>query len=1733
MSTVGRSFVDRVLSIAVVVAMVSTGFFVFTSFGPVTEEVQGEETSTGAHGSYGDGGRVLIVFDYFYYLANPQDSGNTYYYHWAEAWISAIKADGYEVDEWRCYPFGDSYPYLPGQAIPMPYDSGEYCYNYYPWDSKYGDGGRDMYEYEIIILAGRGNWYYGMYYQHDGGYTNGGATVLRTIEGLKDYMDDGGSVWWVNYYGGYAAYYPSVGSANRAEVQDFYHQYVGITTDYNYNPGYSVRGIDDVTPNWGDDSVGIIPQDGEVFEFLYPENYPYHTYYQEPFDTNAIACYEGSFSYGSWYGRPVGIQRQTAYYQKSLYLMWDPMYLRYRSPPGEYQVSGVAHEGEREIMVRACLNFLVGHDGGMLELDAPSINEVYDEGEPGIDQFVELFNGKRSRTPVDLSPFYLSVVADPRGEEHAYGSYDLVTYDDDGYLDSDEFLVVTSSDYDLASYKRIGVYNKTDNTLTWEISWSHAGKALDPVYGYSTQIPWDMDRNYYLRGQWTLAPTTKGTWNEVSVPDFETSHMVINEVNPGYVELYNTGGSDVYLGGYKLAGPQNLYTIPQGTRIPAGGFFTVSSEELFIASARQGGDMKLLNELDTLIDVITYDPSEGLSNNSIAARHFDGIGHRGSSEQWTARSWEYTEQENAFWEFDVPATKGSRNYEGESILIDGILAFEHLNASESVFKKGIYTARVKNMNCLDSWDIVLFSGILDDRVIPQFTSYLNSGGRLYLESLYFRDVAKRYENFYDLLHIKARDFQEGKIGSDHLEGDLFAGGISLAYDPAAEVSERLDPVEDAFRVMYLEEEPANRFVSAYIENPTTGYRVVSSALEYREMVSWEDVPGDYLDVLLDWFCEENLNNAPFVTLLEGQSGMTPLMDDGDKVNSLGWLGWRNDDPDHWDQENWQTLDEHGHEMYKCIDFTLYLDIDEEKVRDHSEACQVVATGNTTYYRPRDLEPGHYFWTVTAKDRYGVTGEALDEGDEPVVFSFYYDDKPPKLLGIRPYFGPTPTTTTNLGPELLGFYEEHGYHPSFGPEEQGKPYGLLFTAHDADLGLSFHGPEKTELSLEFAHPDPDLNWMTQSLLKAMADIELQTRDGGPIEGAHGENTVQFIMNLPAPEFFLDDDGRMANGRYTFRYELVDFVGNTVEGELRFSMDCDEPDPVTGMAVSALDHPIYLRSGINFLKAGENYLLSGAGPNSSVDPSLERIEFIMADKLYNSREEVLGVFEAGELEADQDPKKYAVEFEAVANYQYFYALSYDRAGNYAKSDILSGVAVDAYAPMKPYNLVITLGDDDFVTVSGWARDSIEMGKTSGMSHVYIYVNGEKVAHRTGGVYSWLEDEPYQAGDEMKVQVISNRFGVEISLDPVRLKHGDVENLIQVQGVDNVGNVGEPSDLDELGSLRLIDPKVSSNVEIRGEAPEMNFDVDHLKDIVVSFQRFDLGDNRTHALELEYHTVTPEVDQSALAMLGCWTMKTDVTGDFSAKVTIYFNHPDHSPFDFEKLQLVAKHSEETGWETVDDANFFHLEADPARGKPLGINGVEFVVYESYDFAIVQGKPDLQIVKTHIFANPVVFGQWVWVRFTVRNVGTLATVAENVDVLVYYTDAEGTPTTIEVVSLGDIVPGKDEELTGEAIWKAPYGYDWHKETYYIYFRVDPNGNISEYNEKNNVAFVDELRDGDADPIEVVHGGCGPIPSFASTMTMMILSAFGVVSLAVVQRRKRKANEPEGGNDFCKSDIL
>ncbi len=311
----------------------------------------------------------------------------------------------------------------------------------------------------------------------------------------------------------------------------------------------------------------------------------------------------------------------------------------------------------------------------------------------------------------------------------------------------------------------------------------------------------------------------------------------------------------------------------------------------------------------------------------------------------------------------------------------------------------------------------------------------------------------------------------------------------------------------------------------------------------------------------------------------------------------------------------------------------------------------------------------------------------------------------------------------------------------------------------------------------------------------------------------------------------------------------------------------------------------------------------------------------------------------------------------------------------------------------------------------------------------------------------------------------------------------------------------------------------VEIQGKCPLGKMNIDYVTDISISFRDPPEGENLSRELELNYCPLIPEITPSAIAMRGYWSVFANISREFNATVTLYFNHPSFSAFYFDELLVATREDNLSAWAAIPDADFFVVPSDPAAGRPVAVYGVEFTVTEFANYAIVQGIPDLRVTRVHLFASHLIASQRVNISVTVGNFGLFPSVAERVDVLVYCMDSGAEIFPIGFIALGDIRYVEAGEVSGNISWDTPYfrKVDKPGETYLFYARVDPNGSISEWNEKNNGGFLDDTQDGYVDRVNVApirNCFCG-VPSFASTMGMMLLSTLAIASLAFFRRRR------------------
>ena len=105
-------------------------------------------------------------------------------------------------------------------------------------------------------------------------------------------------------------------------------------------------------------------------------------------------------------------------------------------------------------------------------------------------------------------------------------------------------------------------------------------------------------------------------------PTPEDSDIVLNEIfskhpdptdEGDWVELYNKGTVEADISGYLIndaADPKGGFVIPQGTKIAAKGYYTVTQPELTVSISSGGEDVSFGKPDGTLLDLVTCPPSQ-------------------------------------------------------------------------------------------------------------------------------------------------------------------------------------------------------------------------------------------------------------------------------------------------------------------------------------------------------------------------------------------------------------------------------------------------------------------------------------------------------------------------------------------------------------------------------------------------------------------------------------------------------------------------------------------------------------------------------------------------------------------------------------------------------------------------------------------------------------------------------------------------------------------------------------------------------------------------------------------------------------------------------------------------------------------------------------------------------------------------------------------------------------------
>ena len=78
---------------------------------------------------------------------------------------------------------------------------------------------------------------------------------------------------------------------------------------------------------------------------------------------------------------------------------------------------------------------------------------------------------------------------------------------------------------------------------------------------------------------------------------------------PDYIELHNTGPTNIGISGFKIADEGNTYTFPAGSgNVPAGGYRIIHSGTLGFGLGSKGDTVRLLNAADVVLDEVPFGP---------------------------------------------------------------------------------------------------------------------------------------------------------------------------------------------------------------------------------------------------------------------------------------------------------------------------------------------------------------------------------------------------------------------------------------------------------------------------------------------------------------------------------------------------------------------------------------------------------------------------------------------------------------------------------------------------------------------------------------------------------------------------------------------------------------------------------------------------------------------------------------------------------------------------------------------------------------------------------------------------------------------------------------------------------------------------------------------------------------------------------------------------------------------
>ena len=167
-----------------------------------------------------------------------------------------------------------------------------------------------------------------------------------------------------------------------------------------------------------------------------------------------------------------------------------------------------------------------------------------------------------------------------------------------------------------------------DGTAIDQVGYGDAGGAPKPEYKFSAaRTPDCTDTDNDAADFNTDESPTMGAANDAPASALGSTTITINEVDgkagEAFIELYNSGDSDVDISGWRIS-VDDSYDVPAGTTIPAGGFWVLEEADFprYFNLDEDGDNVYLFNSSLERVDQVGWDQAAGSSWNRLP----DGAG---------------------------------------------------------------------------------------------------------------------------------------------------------------------------------------------------------------------------------------------------------------------------------------------------------------------------------------------------------------------------------------------------------------------------------------------------------------------------------------------------------------------------------------------------------------------------------------------------------------------------------------------------------------------------------------------------------------------------------------------------------------------------------------------------------------------------------------------------------------------------------------------------------------------------------------------------------------------------------------------------------------------------------------------------------------------------------------------------------------------------------------------------